>query len=486
MPQTITAMPDNPGTAGTLTVPDGHGWLDTLWSWATEWINTVPGWSWAAAIGTLTVATLVLIPVLQNQSYKAGQRAAGKKSPTRDDIKDRRLLIGALIPTISFWIAVLIGSGRGLIAFGRDDLNWHGGWEYLVPATLDGVAISFGLLAFRAIRKNRSPDRAVRIAGSAMVASSGINFLHEVSGSSLGAAYLAILSLLGMLIFDELLAQFQEGAAYIQRLNPKFGLRWLTWPTNTLCAWIAWRNYPVDTTTDASIKAAVRHLDAVRRSKAINRARTVNAPAWWMDVAPWARIKQLGTALEEERSATLAEHARATELADRITDLEKARSADLAAAEHRLEKIQKQAAEHVQRITEQVQRSAAEQIRTERAEHAAETADLRAELAGTVVRIGRSGGVPKTSSGRKTSGNAPERKTGAAAPITDREALELMFAEHPEPSYVWTDRETNRITGAGFSSRAPRLTRLAAEHLAECPEQSHKACDFEPGAEQTA
>ena len=44
-------------------------------------------------------------------------------------------------------------------------------------------------------------------------------------------------------MFHEFLSQFEDGTDNrIRRQNPKFGLRWLTWPSNTLLAAIAWRN----------------------------------------------------------------------------------------------------------------------------------------------------------------------------------------------------------------------------------------------------
>jgi hypothetical protein len=48
-----------------------------------------------------------------------------------------------------------------------------------------------------------------------------------------------------MTMFHEFLSQFEDGTEnHVRRENPKFGLRWLTWPSDTLLAAIAWRNYP--------------------------------------------------------------------------------------------------------------------------------------------------------------------------------------------------------------------------------------------------
>jgi hypothetical protein len=71
----------------------------------------------------------------------------------------------------------------------------------------------------------------------------------------------------GMFMLHEFLAQFEEGAAYVKRSNPKFGLRWVTWPSNTFCAAVAWRNYPPAEGTPATILNAVANLDRVRALK---------------------------------------------------------------------------------------------------------------------------------------------------------------------------------------------------------------------------
>jgi len=292
-----------PTSDTTQHVTPGGGWADTI----PELLNGIPGWVWAAAVAALLATMMVTLPVARRLARKAGARSAGKLSPT--DRRDQILLGAALIPTTLFGTAVLVGSARGLITFGRDTLRWVDGWEYLVPATLDGIAISFGVLAFRAVRKERNPDRATRIAWAAMFASAIINFFHEAGsayGSVLGGGYLGLMSLFGMLIFHEFLAQFEDGAdAAVRRDNPKFGMRWLTWPTNTACAWVAWRNYPPAEGTRATIAAAITHLDQVRadkRRRRVQQLATEIATPRWTVVWPWARITQLSAAVAEYRA----------------------------------------------------------------------------------------------------------------------------------------------------------------------------------------
>jgi len=73
-----------------------------------------------------------------------------------------------------------------------------------------------------------------------------VNFAYEYthSGHNLVAGgYLALLSLFGMVMFHAFLDQFEEGAAHVKRAKPRFGLRWITWPTNTFCATVAWHTH---------------------------------------------------------------------------------------------------------------------------------------------------------------------------------------------------------------------------------------------------
>jgi len=172
-----------------------------------------------------------------------------------------------MIPAALFWAMVLAGSFHSLIAFGGQALGWHHGWDYLVPGSLDGVSVTFAFLAFRAVRKHKVPDRCNRVVWGAAIASAVVNFAYEYthSGHNLVAGgYLALLSLFGMVMFHEFLDQFEDGAAYVKRDSPRFGLRWVTWPTNTFCAAVAWRNHPPADSTPATVLAAIANLNRVR------------------------------------------------------------------------------------------------------------------------------------------------------------------------------------------------------------------------------
>ncbi len=186
--------------------------------------------------------------------------------------KDAALTVASMIPAALFWAMVLAGSFHSLIAFGAQALGWHHGWEYLVPGSLDGVSVTFAFLAFRAVRKHKVPDRCNRVVvWGAAIASAVVNFAYEYthSGHNLVAGgYLALLSLFGMVMFHEFLDQFEDGAAYVKRDSPRFGLRWVTWPTNTFCAAVAWRNHPPADGTPATVLAAIANLNRFECSSA--------------------------------------------------------------------------------------------------------------------------------------------------------------------------------------------------------------------------
>lgn len=564
---TLLAAPE-PGGGSPLPAPDASTW-NTTWATITNYLSSLPSWSTAAVVIALGAVTLLTFPMLRGQAFKAGQRAArGGRALTPAERQDRKLLLGALIPAVIFWIAVLAGSARGLTAFGRDDLTWNHGWDWLVPLTLDGVAIAFALLAFRAIKKKLNPDKATRIAWGAMLASAGLNFYHEFGGSVAGAIYLAILSVLGMLIFHEFLAQFEEGTGYISRENPRFGMRWFTWPTNTACAWFAWRNYPPAEGTKATVGNAVAHLKTVRAAKASHRAVSVDRPAWWIYLTPWLRTEQFVTALTELRSALRQEQLRA-ERAERDTqflaDAHRTVTAETVARMERqaVQEAERISAEHentVQRLTEQLDAVTAERddtltalrttgadltaLRTAhrtlteqheqdrlRAEQSADrarellrTADtehkllaqrhsteqtVRAQAEQDVVRLRIElaeqsdkflGVIAEQSQELAALRSAVEQNGGNVVPLRparrstpgtrsapdDTKDLAEMFSRHPERDFEWSTREIKRITGAGFSSRAPRLLDLATKHQTDCPEQTHAACFTERSGTRTA
>lgn len=449
-------------------------WIDTAIAATTR----IPGQMWASLVGVLLVGSIVALPLARAQARKAGARTAGHTNPSADR-RDRALFLASIIPAALFLLAVLAGSQRGLVAFGRDDLHWHDGWEYLVPATLDGVGLAFGFLAFRAVRKRRSPDRAVRVAWGAAAASATINFFHESNlpdGSALGGAYLGLLSLFVMVMFHELLDQFVEGTEWIKRDNPAFKLRWLTWPTNTACAWVAWRNRPPAEGTPATVGAAVEHLNEVRAVK--REKRRINALAAaatgvpnWTRIVPWVRAQMFDAKLAEARSTHLAEQERVAERLAAVEAEQASGAARLAAVQAEAEHLRSTAeraavqlaAEQAERRSVEARLAGAEQARRDVEEQLLRMQAVAVDLPERAVR---SSGAPAKTARTATVANAPR--------MTDDEAVQAMLHAHRSATYEWTKREVHRITGAGFG-RVDRLIAAVAEH--------HRSGAVQPGAE---
>jgi hypothetical protein len=377
-----------------------------------SWVDHVPTLFWQIA---LVVTVLIFAPLLwrgrraarrlgehRADSISAGQSGDNNNDNTGDNKKirqEKQLLWASLTFAGSFWLAVLIGSGRGLAEFGRDTLGWRNGWDWLVPATLDGVAVAFAFLAFRALVKQRNPDRARRIVWAATGASAFINFVHELTkdnGAALGAVYLGVLSVLGMAMLDEFLRQFEEGAGYIKREKPLFGLRWITLPYPTLCAWLAWTNYPpeVPEGTRITILMAVEHLERIRSEKIAKRnardAARSTLPAW-THVAPWVRARKLqamldrsNRSMQQQRSTLAEEHRRSMERAE----AEHRRSMERAAKERSAEQLERSEREQLlqEQIHEMEQRM--ERLAGERSAEAEQAKLLAHQLSGATAQSG--------------------------------------------------------------------------------------------------
>jgi hypothetical protein len=164
---------------------------------------------------------------------RGGQRAIDRQAASGSaGPRDTALTVAALIPAVLLWVMALAGSQHGLVAFGRSTLGWRGGWEYLVPGTLDGVSVTFALLAFRAVRKQKSPVRCQRVVWGAAIAPATVNVAYEYGSSShnvVAGGYLGLLSLFGMVMFHEFLAQFEDAhaAAVVAALVPNIA-SWAT------------------------------------------------------------------------------------------------------------------------------------------------------------------------------------------------------------------------------------------------------------------
>jgi hypothetical protein len=221
-----------------------------IWRSITSYADRVPSGVWAALMVANLVLTIATHGRARRRLKRAGERSAHPErfAAERSRKRDVALTVASLVPAALFWGMVLAGSFHSLVAFGRNVLDWNDGAEYLVPGTLDGVSVTFAFLAFRAIHKHRDPSRCQRVVWAASLVSAVVNFNYEYTythDNLIAGLYLAVLSVFGMVIFHEFLAQFEEGAEYVRRnKRPPWGLRWFTSPYSTACGAIAWENFP--------------------------------------------------------------------------------------------------------------------------------------------------------------------------------------------------------------------------------------------------
>ncbi len=124
-------------------------------------IDRVPSGVWVALVVANLVVTVATWSVARRHLRAAGERAAHPQRVVEQSRKrDIALTVASLVPAALFWGMVLAGLFHGLVAFGHNVLGWNDGSAYLVPGTLDGVSVTFGFLAFRAVHK-RSCSRAI-------------------------------------------------------------------------------------------------------------------------------------------------------------------------------------------------------------------------------------------------------------------------------------------------------------------------------------
>jgi Protein of unknown function (DUF2637) len=246
----------------------------TVSGWV-EAIAAVPAVVWVTVTGVCLLAVALTSWATRRTMRRASRRSAASAAGVEHPGSGVWLTLATLVPAVFFFVMVLAGSFHGLVGFGYFTLGWRGGWQLLVPATLDGVSLAFAMLAFRAVRNGRSPDRSRRVVLVAAAASATINYGYEygTAGTVLAGGYVGLLSLFAMFLFDELLAQFETQQQTLRRDNPKFGLRWLTWPSNTFCAAVAWRNHPPVDGTPGTVRSAMENLERVRAGKHAARIR---------------------------------------------------------------------------------------------------------------------------------------------------------------------------------------------------------------------
>ncbi|HEX5543513.1 MAG TPA: DUF2637 domain-containing protein [Micromonospora sp.] len=253
---------------------------------------------WLVAV--LAAVSLLLILVGLPLARRAGRIGAERlRYPEnyanwRERAKDRALFLSALLPSILVWLSVMGVSFRGLVGFATDYMGWNDWTNVIVPLSLDGISVAFGAHAFRSVKRGRFPGRARRIVFAAAAASAVLNYVHAAEAWSIWAGvYLAFMSIVGMLMFHEMLDQFSDAEADEQLLRsktPRFGTRWLLAPFNTFLVWRMWIYDPPADLRSATVRNALDHYSEVQARK---RQRT----------------RELADLKSEERRAQIARNA---------------------------------------------------------------------------------------------------------------------------------------------------------------------------------
>lgn len=172
-----------------------------------------------------------------------------------NDLKQRALTSAGAAALALVVIAPAAASWHGLVGAGRDVFGLTGGWEYVVPLTLDGAALYSAVLAMRAILAGDSAFGARFLTAIYALSAATFNGWHAktAAGGNLQAAiFFAGASLSAVVLWDVTLRALRRdqlrAAGLVEAPLPRWRLlRWLVAPVETARAW---RLAVVDQITD--------------------------------------------------------------------------------------------------------------------------------------------------------------------------------------------------------------------------------------------
>jgi hypothetical protein len=163
---------------------------------------------------------------------------------------------------------VVAASWTGLVGFAEDILRLDGRARYIVPVSLDGLAVT---LAFLGLRSVLAGDAAIfpRLLAWLVVAGGATANYYQAWHAGQGEAaaiYFGGMTLLVYLGFEVILRQLRreqlraQGA--VERPLPRFRLvRWLRFPLATFRAWSAAVEQGLTEPTDAVHAAALKRVE---------------------------------------------------------------------------------------------------------------------------------------------------------------------------------------------------------------------------------
>lgn len=429
-------------------------------------LQTLPDWAQTLGYPAAAAAFFVAIVLVWQAGVRSGQRRLTPAADRTERLKDRALFAAAILAGLTVYLGFVIGSYQGLTAFARDFVGWADWKQNIVPVTLDGGGAAFGFLAFRAVARGKAPYACYAIVWLSAAAGAGFNFLQGGEHHRWQAgAYLAYLSVVSMGMFHTFLEQFKEGARLVIRERPSFGIRWFTYPSNTVCAALAWINYPPIEGTKPSVANAVLHLESVRADKRASRysvdVQRATAMPWWAVAWPWLQARVLRAAIT---SADAFAEAERQELAERM-QIVLAEHADQLAAERAEQaemraRFEQQIAEH----TEAAVRARAEVERQLRADHAVHVQSLSAEQSAGRADLGarlRAADAERSELARRATD--AERHAASTSEHLTRVVAE-RDAERSRADRTDAALRALRVDHDGCSDWALQIDQMAAEH----------------------
>ncbi|NYI05109.1 DUF2637 domain-containing protein [Allostreptomyces psammosilenae] len=202
-----------------------------------------------AGVVLIAVAVLALLRArnLRAKAAAAGSTDTGDSWERMEERRRRKELVYGIASYVMLFAVAAVAAAlsfRGLVGFGRQNLELSGGWEYLVPLGLDGAAMFCSVLA---VREASHGDAAL---GSRLLvwvfagASAWFNWVHAPRGDEHAGApqFFAGMSLAAAVLFDRALKQTRRAALREQGLVPRplpqiRMMRWLRAPRETYGAW---------------------------------------------------------------------------------------------------------------------------------------------------------------------------------------------------------------------------------------------------------
>jgi hypothetical protein len=207
----------------------------------------------------------------------------------------RRALAGLSAVALAIVVvAPAAASWHGLVATGRDLFHLTGGWEYLVPLTLDGAALYSGALAIRAILAGDSAFGARLLTALYAVGAASFNAFHArtaAGGNLPSAMFFAAASLSAVVLWDVTLRALRRDQlrdlGAIEAPLPRFRL--LRWVVDLPMTARAWRVAVIEQISDPTVALQrareLRGMDAIPMRTAVAERITTTPDVPALDVA---------------------------------------------------------------------------------------------------------------------------------------------------------------------------------------------------------